>query len=227
MKTLQKSLAVTFDAGWVKAGAREILDILRKNHIQSTFFLTGEFMRRYPDIVLELTRDGHEIGNHSLNHPHLTLLEVDGSSVSRPNITRAYLYHQLFAADSMYFKIAGKHMAPFWRAPFGELNNDILLWAAEAGFKHVGWSYQCDSWDWVADTASVLYRTKKQIKDHFLQLEEKNGLQGKIILMHFGTERKQDFPYLILDELFNELKKRNYRFVTISKLLSLQGRNFK
>lgn len=224
VRTAKKAVAFTFDAGWVKEGAREILEILRRNRIKCTFFLTGEFMRRYPDIVRELTDDGHEIGNHSLNHPHLTMLEVDGGSESKPGVTRKFLYHQLLAADSMYAAISGKKMAPLWRAPFGELNKDILLWAAEAGYKHIGWSARLDSWDWVTDTTSSLYRSNKEIMEHILSVEKKSGLNGKIILMHFGTERKKDLPYLVFDDLFKELRKRNYKFVTISKLMSLQER---
>ena len=224
VRTRRKALAFTFDAGWVKEGAPEILDILRRNQIRCTIFLTGEFMRRYPDIVRELTDDGHETGNHSLTHPHLTLLEVDGSSRNREYVNRDFLYGQLLTADSMYTAISGRSMARLWRAPFGELNKDILLWAAEAGYKHIGWSARCDTWDWVTDSASALYRTNREILEHLLEEEEKSGLNGKIILMHFGTERKKDKPYQILNELFEELRRRNYSFVTVTELMALQER---
>ena len=69
------------------------------------------------------------------------------------------------------------------------------------------------------DKSSKLYRTAAQIEDHFLQMENKDGLQGKIILMHLGSERKDDYPYLILDDLISSLKARGYSFKKISALL--------
>jgi peptidoglycan/xylan/chitin deacetylase (PgdA/CDA1 family) len=110
---------------------------------------------------------------------------------------------------------------PYWRAPFGEINKEILFWAAELGYRHIGWSSRCDSWDWVEDTTSNLYRSSLEIKKHFLQLEEKKGLKGKIILMHLASERLSDFPYENLPGLIDELRGRGYSFLKISQLLSV------
>ncbi len=214
-----KKLALTFDGGSSKRGAQEILDILRKNNLQSTMFLTGGFIERYPGLVRQMLDDGHEIANHSWNHPHFTNLEIDGSNRTRDNVNRAYLQRQLRMTDSVYVKLTGQRMAPYWRAPFGEINNEILYWAAELGYRHIGWSARCDSWDWVEDTSSTLYRSAAEIRDHFLDLEEKRGLQGNIILMHLGSERENDFPYETLDELIGELQSRGYRLVKVSELL--------
>ncbi len=224
VRTNEKSLALTFDGGWTNYGTKEILQILRENMVQCTIFLTGEFMGRYPEQVNLIQQDGHEIANHSLEHPHLTMLEIDGSSKSRRNVNRNFLYRQIAGADSMYFSITRKKMAALWRAPYGELNDDILLWAAEAGYKHIGWSNNCDTWDWVTDSTSSLYRTNLQILEHILGIEENGGLRGKIILMHLGTERRSDYPYLVLGKMIKELIGRGYKFEKVSKLLSLQSR---
>ncbi len=122
--------------------------------------------------------------------------------------------------DSMFRRLTGIHLAPLWRAPFGELNRDILRWAAEAGWKHTGWSLRCDSWDWVADSASKLYRTPNEIVTHFERLEQSQGLNGRILLMHLSSERKNEFPYTVLGRLIDSLRGRGYRFVTVSGLLN-------
>jgi len=220
VRTTDKSLALTFDGGSANKGTQEILDILKTQQVHSTMFLTAAFISAYPDLVQQMINDGHEIANHSMSHPHLTELEINGSTKTLPSVNREFVYHQLLSVDSLFKKISGKNMVPFWRAPFGEVNNEILLWAAEAGYKHIGWSRRCDTWDWVADTTSKLYRTPTEILHHILKIEQEKGLQGKIILMHLSTERSSDYPYLILDDLIGSLKKRGYRFARVSNLIN-------
>ncbi len=217
--TKEKILALTFDGGSSDNGTKNILDTLRSRNVHCTMFLTGGFIRRYPELVQEIVADGHETGNHSFDHPHLTNLELDGSQRTRAGITRKKVWDELLQADSLFRQASGQSMAALWRAPFGELNKDILLWAAEIGFKHVNWSLHCDSWDWVADTSSQLYRTPREILNYFLNMESETGLQGKILLMHLGSERKKEFPYTILGKFIDSLRTRGYRFVRVSALL--------
>lgn len=218
--TNQKIVALTFDGGSSDRGTQNILDTLRSRHVHCTMFLTGGFIRRYPQLVKEISTDGHEVGNHCFSHPHLTNLELDGSQHTRTGITREILWNELLKTDSLFKQTSGHPMVALWRAPFGELNNDILLWAAEIGFKHINWCQHCDSWDWVADTSSQLYRSSTEILSHFLTLESEKGLQGKILLMHLGTERKKDYPYTILGKLIDELRSKGYRFVRVTNLLN-------
>ncbi|MGD9898166.1 MAG: polysaccharide deacetylase family protein [Calditrichaceae bacterium] len=215
-----KNIALTFDGGSINSGTAEILTALKNANVRCTIFLTGNFIRRYPDLVRAMIEDGHEIGNHSMTHPHLTMLEIDQSNHTRNGVTRVFVQHQLLSVDSLFRKVTNHQIAPFWRAPFGEINDQVAEWAAEIGFKHIGWSGNCDSRDWVADSESSLYRTNGEILKHFIEYEEQSGLSGKIILMHLGSERKDDFPYLILPELIRQLEERGYRFKKISQMFS-------
>ncbi|MGD9486737.1 MAG: polysaccharide deacetylase family protein [Calditrichaceae bacterium] len=215
-----KNIALTFDGGSLNSGTAEILTALKKADVRCTLFLTGSFIRRYPELVRKMIEDGHEIGNHSMTHPHLTMLEIDRSNHTRNGVTREFVQHQLLSVDSLFRTVTNHQMAPFWRAPFGEINEQVALWAAEIGFKHIGWSQNCDSRDWVADAGSSLYRTNTEILQHFIEQEEQSGMSGKIILMHLGSERKDDFPYLILPDLIEQLKRRGYGFKTISQMFS-------
>ena len=122
--------------------------------------------------------------------------------------------------DSLLYYNFGVHLKPYWRAPFGEYNETILRWAAELGYKYVGWSSQCDTRDWVSDEDSELYRTKEEIYDQLIELESEGKLRGSVILMHLHTDRIQDKPYKILPKLIDKLRERNYHIVTISTLLT-------
>ena len=220
--TKNKWLAITFDAGSTNRGTRQILEILRDKKIRCTMFITGQFLKHFPDDVLQMRDDGHEIGNHTFNHPHLTTYARNHLQKNGEQVNRDFVIGQLLKVDSMYFQLSGRHLAPFWRAPFGEYNQQILNWAAEAGFKHIGWSAKCDALDWTVDSTQTLYRSAQEILQHFLNLEAKAGLAGKIILMHLGTDRTTDFPFRILPALIDSLRNRGYRFVTVSELLNQQ-----
>lgn len=215
----KKLLALTFDGGSSNRGTAELLDVLDSLKIRSTIFLTGQFIRHFPEIVKRIVADGHEVGNHTYSHPHLTSYEENSLHETLPRVTREFLQNQLLQADSLYQSITGQSMAPLWRAPYGELNQDILGWAAELGYLHINWSKKCDSWDWVSDTTSQLYRNNQQLLEHFLNLESERGLQGKIILMHLSSERPGKMPYRILSALSDSLLYRGYQFSAVGDML--------
>jgi len=220
VNTDKKFVALTFDGGSLDNGTINILDTLKKYDVKCTMFLTGDFIHHYPNLVKRIIADGHETGNHSYSHPHLTQLEINGSNETLDNVTYTLIKRQLNSADSIFNKVGGKHFAPLWRAPYGEFNNEIIRWAALAGYKHIGWSDKCDTWDWVADTTSNIYRKNVEILARLLMVEDKYGLNGKIILMHLGTERSSEIPYKILGEIIRKLRQRGYHFVTVSELIN-------
>ena len=219
LKTEQKIIALTFDAGSSANGADSILHILNTLDIRSTFFLTGAFIKRFPEIVQTIINNNHELANHTYSHPHLTTFAIDGKANNRDHVNRYLVYEQLNKTDSLFNASFGQHLKPFWRAPFGEYNQQILNWAAELGYRHIGWSPGCDTRDWVSDQESPLYLTAAEIYDHLMALEINGDLHGAIILMHLHSDRTNDMPYKILKKLINQLISRNYKIVTISKLL--------
>ncbi|MBI5237849.1 MAG: polysaccharide deacetylase family protein, partial [Deltaproteobacteria bacterium] len=158
-------ISVTFDGGFESAEAEAILDTLYARGIKTTVFLTGLFIERHPDVARRIVRDGHEVGNHTMTHPHLTEYTKSFRQKRLPSIDRAFIARELKEVERLFRKTTGAEMARFWRAPYGEINAEIRLWAYEAGYLHVGWTSDwktresLDSLDWVSDRASRLYRT--------------------------------------------------------------------
>ena len=91
----QREVSLTFDGGAGHEAAEIILDVLKENNIITTFFLTGQFVKRNPAIVLRMLHEGHEVGNHTYNHPHLTTFEQNGKHDIGDEVDRAYVQHQL------------------------------------------------------------------------------------------------------------------------------------
>ncbi len=222
-----KQIALTFDGGSTNNVSQEILDILANKNVKATFFLTGQFIKKYKETVKRIVKDGHEVSNHTWSHPHLTTFAEDFKHNTKNNITEEVIYKQLVKTNHLFQTVAGKKMSPYWRAPYGEYNNQILQWAAKTGFKHIGWTHgngweeTMDTFDWVADTNSNIYKTADEIVEKILTYDKKPNktLNGAIILMHLGSERKKDYPHQKLPELIDSLRKKGLELVTISELL--------
>ena len=212
---------VSFDAGSSDRGAREILSALRERRLRTTIFLTGVFIRRYPDLARQIAADGHEVGNHTDTHPHLTTYAANGRQATRPGVDRAFLAAELDRTARAYEETTGRKIAPFWRAPFGEQNDEIRRWAAESGYWHVGWTggrAGLDGLDWISDEKSPGYRTSDRVVSSLVERAENGG----IVLLHLGSDREDPVASRI-PRLFEGLSNRGFRFVRASEFLAREG----
>jgi peptidoglycan/xylan/chitin deacetylase (PgdA/CDA1 family) len=217
----RREILVSFDAGSSSRGARDILDALRSRGVRTTVFLTGEFIRHYPDLARQIAADGHEVGNHTDTHPHLTTYASDGRQATRSGVDRSYLAAELARAAHLYREATGRDMSPIWRAPYGEQNAEIRTWAAEAGYWHVGWTggrAGLDGMDWVSDPASRAYRSSDRVVARLIA----NAENGGIVLLHLGSDR-DDPVALRVPELLDGLLTRGFRLVKASEFLEREG----
>lgn len=217
----RREVLVSFDAGSSSRGAAEILDALRARRIRTTIFLTGVFIRRYPEIARRIAAEGHEVGNHTDTHPHLTTYAENGRQATRPGVDRAYLERELAQTARIYDETTGRTMAPIWRAPFGEQNEEIRLWAAQAGYWHVGWTggrAGLDGLDWVSDQKSRSYRSSDRVVASLVERAENGG----IVLLHLGSDRDDPVASRI-PLLFEGLSRRGFAFARASEFLAREG----
>jgi peptidoglycan/xylan/chitin deacetylase (PgdA/CDA1 family) len=226
-------VALTFDGGANNSGVGDILDTLKSRNVKATMFLTGAFLKAYPSAVRRIAAEGHEVGNHTLSHPHLTSWAQDHTQTTLDNVSKAFLCNQLATADSIFSSITGGHFAHLWRAPYGEKNRTVCAWARRCGYIHIGWRQGktwrqgLDSNDWVPDEETPGYHTPQEVVDKVIALagEGQNGINGGIILMHLGSERKdaQAQMYRMLGKLIDDLKGLGYSLVTVSEMLKASG----
>ena len=131
--TREKKVAISFDAAWGADATPKLLEILKQHNVKTTFFLTGIWVKKYPEMVKAIAAAGHEIGNHSLTHPHCSSLP--GAEIKK----------ELVENDALIFNLTGKHTTLF-RPPFGEYDNLVLQTARDSGYEVIQWSV--DSLDW-------------------------------------------------------------------------------
>ncbi len=217
----RREVLVSFDAGSSDRGAGEILDALKTHGVHTTIFVTGEFIRRYPNLVRRIVADGHEVGNHTETHPHLTTYALDGRQATRRGVDRAFLTGELSGTNRLFQEATGHSLAPFWRAPFGEQNEELRRWAAQAGYWHVGWTggrAGLDGLDWISDPRSRGYRSSRRVVETLVERVENGG----IVLLHLGSDRDDPVaPRIPL--LLDGLAARGFRFARASEFLAGEG----
>lgn len=192
--TNAKMVALTFDDGSDGKNVAKILQILTTNKIKATFFITGKAAENHPQKIKDIVAQGHEIGNHSYSHPDFSKL------------TAAQIKTELDKTEAAVKKAVGKSTKPYFRAPFGSVNNATLQAVGNQGYtKTIGWTI--DTVDWKGISSSQI--TSKVIN---------NATPGMIVLMHAG-EGATGTPGA-LQNMINQLKAKGYTFVTISQLLS-------
>lgn len=212
-------IAITFDGNASSNRTSELLDLLQRHELKVTLFVTGEFIERYPAIVRRAVLSGHEIGNHTYSHPHLTTYAENSRHRLLPGVTRRSFQKSLRQTEQAFRAATGRAMQPLWRAPFGEENRLLRGWALELGYLHVRWSSlqgeSLDSRDWIADEHSSLYQSSSTIMERLLGFP---ALEGGIILMHLATERSEA-PWARLPDFLDALEDRGLEPTQVTRLL--------
>jgi peptidoglycan/xylan/chitin deacetylase (PgdA/CDA1 family) len=185
-----KRVAVTFDDGPNPLYTPAIMEELAKYEAHATFFVVGKMVRQYPDLALDLLANGHELANHTYNHPNLTKL-------SQPEIIREVLLNR-----SAIKEVTGRDTYLF-RPPGGNIDEDVTRQLRALDYNIIYWSIN------VADF-------KKSPPPEQAALVLAKVQDGSILLMHNGPI---DGTMNILPTILAELHRRGYAIVTVSDLM--------
>lgn len=191
VETPEKKIALTFDTAWGSDDTKRILDILQKQDVHAAFFVTGQWVDKYPDDVKAIQAAGHDLGNHSENHKNMSQLTEEEKT------------RELLSVHKKVKALTGVKMNLF-RAPYGDYDDEVILNAEENGYYTVLWNV--DSMDWKD------YGVKNILKTVLDSQDLKNGA---IILCHNGAKYTAD----ALEELIKGLKKKGYELVPVSQLI--------
>lgn len=192
--TSEKVIALTIDDGSDGTNYNRILQILDKHNVKATFFITGSGAEQHPQMIQNTVAKGHDLGNHSYNHPDFT------------KISSGEMLNQLSKTENIAKNITGRTTKPYFRAPFGATNATVLNTVGNAGYGYT-FHWTIDTLDWTGNSSTDIYNRVM------------NGLvPGAIVLMHTGAGASG--TPTALDQLIPAIKNRGYRFVTVSQLMN-------
>jgi peptidoglycan/xylan/chitin deacetylase (PgdA/CDA1 family) len=192
-----------------------VLQVLAQHGVRATFFVIGQRVALYPEVVAAIARAGHQIESHSFRHSWWTAFTP-----------RRRLAAELQVAQEIIAAACGR--APRWfRAPIGILSPEVVAAAQQVGLRLCGWS--CKARDGLAGTSAGAALSRLL-----------GGLRpGAILLLHDAPEsvapaaaptlpsaaapslRPQHVPVApaVLEQLLPELARRQLRAVTLDELL--------
>ena len=185
-------IALTFDDGPHGALTPKLLDLLAKHHLKATFFVVGQCVAEYPDIVKRAAREGHEIASHSWSHPNLGKMSDDA------------VRRELQKTDDAIAAAIGKRPT-LLRPPYGSITARQNQWIhQEFGYRIIIWDV--DPLDWKRPGPSVVTaRILKETK------------AGSIVLAHdIHAPTLEAMP-----ATFDQLIKKGFKSVTVTELLGM------
>lgn len=218
----KKELSLVLTGDTFADGGTSILQTLRQHHITASFFLTGNFYSEpgFRKLIVELKNEGHYLGAHSDKH----LLYADWTKRDSLLVTEEVFKQDLLAN---YERMASfgirKSEAPWFLPPYEWYNADIVQWTKDLGLTLINFSPGTRSTaDYTYPEMGDRYVSSEAIYNSILEREktDPHALNGFILLIHIGTDpQRTDKFYHHLDRLLSELKRRGYRFVSITELL--------
>ena len=187
----EKTLYLTFDAGYDNGNLSKILDVLKEKDVKATFFVTGDFVNRQPELLKRIVNEGHIVGNHTYHHKNITKLNFD------------QIKNEIDLLNDKYKEITGYTMSAYFRPPEGEFDRKSLLDLKELGYKTFFWSIAYDDWN-----------TKSQKGPDYAYNKIMSNLHnGGIILLHTVSNDNAN----ILGKVIDDSIKLGFTFKNLDK----------
>ncbi len=191
--TQAKMIAFTFDDGPNRRYTPKVLDLLQKYHAHATFFVIGQEVVRFPEMIGKIEGAGMEIGNHGMHHKWLH------------KITPAEVQQEITGgADAIV--AAGGRKPYLYRLPGGFATESSSQLLGKLGYTVIGWSIDTRDWRMSASASRIE------------QIVMKQAAPGRIVIMHDGAIRRE--PTLTaLSHVLPALESQGYQIVSVGELL--------
>lgn len=191
--TEEKTLYLTFDAGYENGYTAQILDVLKKHNAKAAFFLVGNYIKTSPELVKRMVEEGHTVGNHTYSHPDMSAIATEESFKA-----------ELDKLEAEYEKVTGKKMKKYYRPPQGKYSEANLKMAKDMGYKTIFWSLAYVDW----------YESDQPTREEALQKLIPRVHPGAIVLLHSTSKTNGE----ILDEVLTKWEDAGYTFKTLDEL---------
>lgn len=216
----KKQLTLVFTAADKADGADAIIKTLKKHGIQGGFFFTGEFFELYPEVVKRLLDEKHYVGSHSYGH----LLYMPWGNRDSLLVTRQEFEADMVKSYEALRKAGIEYKdAPVFIPPYEYYNKEISAWTKCMGLQVINYTPGTMTNADYTTPDMKNYRSSKFIYDKIMEVEKREGLNGHLMLIHFGTDdrRTDKFYNGYLDKMIKTLKRKGYDFVPLREALGI------
>jgi len=194
-------VAFTFDAGEGPGYTAEILDILDEYGIKGSFGVTGQWAEQNPELLQRIVDEGHMLINHTYDHASWS-----GASKGTPPLTYEERLAEVQTTEQIVYDITGYELAPYFRFPYGDYDQDSLVVLKDAGYDYTLW-WTCDTQAWNGNSADTIMQICGPDADM--------GGPGAIILMHVVQEEDLNALAPMIEAYLDE----GYAAVTMEEMV--------
>jgi len=210
------AVGLTLDMGGRLDPAIEILNFLIANQVCVTLFPTGAMAQTAQGKAVMAIIRAHpelfEIGNHTMHHCDL-VKGGGGSPTSAPCVTSGtptadFIRKELTDSAAILKQYSGQDPAPYWRPPYGSINDAVRAAAASVGYtKTFLWDVDTIDWKPISDGGP----TAEQIASKVIS----RSVDGSVVLMHLGGYETLD----ALKIMVPGLRERGFLLTSLSDML--------
>ncbi len=188
-----KKVFLTFDAGYDNGNLVKILDILDEKDVEATFFITGDFLTRFSDLVVEIDNRGHIIGNHTWSHKNIT------------SLSDKEIEEEIKKVEDKFYELTNKKMSPYFRPPAGVFNKKSLMKVSSLEYNTIFWSIAYK--DWLNNESGSIENSVNSVIN--------NLHNGAIILLHtVSNDNVKALPIII-----DKIKNNGYEICSINEVI--------
>ncbi|MCT2536562.1 polysaccharide deacetylase family sporulation protein PdaB [Aquibacillus koreensis] len=186
------NISLTFNITWGNEMVEPILEKLKQHDVQATFFISGEWAERHPELVKKIEENKHEIG--MMGYRYKSYIQQEKEQIRKDLAKANEIFGKLGYSDTKIF-----------RTPSGQFNNEVLSLLEQRGYEVIHWSVNPEDWRNPGEQL-IIDRVMKQTSN------------GDIILLHASDSVKQ--THKALDTILPGLKNKGFTFVNISEMIS-------
>lgn len=191
----EKTIYLTFDEGGNDTTyIKQIAEVLKKNQVQATYFLTRNYIKSNSEFINALVTDGNVIGNHTWHHYDMPDL-ANAQSIDR-------FVKEITETEKTYMEVSGQKMKKVFRFPKGGSSERSLKIVKDLGYSTYFWSHAY--YDYARDVSGS--EALKTLMDHYHE--------GAIYLLHPSNKGN----YEAMETFVKNMKKLGYTFKTVDTI---------
>lgn len=185
--TGKKVIAITVNVDWGEEYIPAMLDEFAKNEAKATFFVTGVWAEKNPDILKKINEAGHSIQNHGYKHLHF-------NSLSEQEAIK-----QIKKAEDVIYKNIGKR-SNFFASPYGEQNRQLMKAVSNINYDLIMWSI--DTIDWQRPSpGTITKRVINKLHNDAIILMHPTEPTVKALPEMLSTIKKEGYQMVTIDKV--------------------------
>ncbi len=167
----QKAVALCVNVDWGEEYLPDMLKVFKEHNTQVTFFVTGQWAEKNPELIKQMNEAGHSIQNHGYKHLHFN------------NLSSPQAQEQILKTEQIVEKLIDKKTV-YFAPPYGEYNKNLVSAAEEINYSLIMWSIDTIDWE-LPSPDTIVKRVTNKLHD------------DAIVLMHPTKPTLESLPDLL------------------------------